>query len=467
MTDGSGTETLRTSGKSWRGVWPWLTAVLLLGGGFRLTWAETIEYKLDEAWLFHLVAEHGLHGQWAGLGMPSSQRVRVPGMSVWVFYPFAHLFGVAEPTALTLGVQLCNLSALVLLVLFAWRCVPEAEREPWLWAAVLLAVSPVAIIYQRKLWPPCMLPLFCVLFLISWWHRERRGAALASGALGVCLGQIHVSGFLFAGAVLFATLLADGRRLRWRAWLAGSVLGALPTLRWLHYLAWERDPVNRNCFAFHRWVEGKFWGCWVTEPMGLDLRGIVGREHAALLSWPLVGGRPTYAVAVLQGLAALLGTLVLASALHRWWRRERAAAFIPAGTGPTSRPRSNTALIVYAGFVCYGLLLTLAAVRFYRHYMLVTFPLAALWLARLALPQGGGRWRIASGRSLLLGLCVVNTLCSAVTLSYLHAQGGARLGPFGPSYEQQVRETGQRPPWVYVPPEEVQSAPAPSPAVRR
>jgi hypothetical protein len=90
-------------------LWPWLVVVLLLGGGFRLIWGETIEYKEDEAWLYGLVADHSTHHNWVGLGMPSSQKVRIPGLSVWVFYPFAHLFGVAEPTALARGVQLCNM----------------------------------------------------------------------------------------------------------------------------------------------------------------------------------------------------------------------------------------------------------------------------------------------------------------------------------------------------------------------
>ena len=110
--------------------WLWLLgAALLLGAAFRLFWGEAIEYKADEAWVYRLVAEHYDEGTWTPVGMPSSQNVRVPGLSVWIFYPFAYLFGVDEPTAIARGVQLCNLAALMLLVLFAWRCVPAQERE--------------------------------------------------------------------------------------------------------------------------------------------------------------------------------------------------------------------------------------------------------------------------------------------------------------------------------------------------
>jgi hypothetical protein len=276
---------------------------------------------------------------------------------------------------------------------------------------------------------------------MAWWHRDRRRGALAWGVLGTCLGQIHVSGFLFAAALAGTTVLAGTRRVRWGWWLAGGVAGSVAMVPWFVYLAGDRAPVHHNCFAFHRWIEGKFWGHWATEPLCLDLRGIVGEDHPALLRWPLLDGHPTYGVAGLQVLAAVLGATILAVALLRWWRRDRLAA---------AAPLSETALLVRAGFLGYGLLLTLAAVRFYRHYMLVTFPLSALWLARLALPEAARRGR-AFGRSLLLGLCVVGALVSAVTLSFLHERGGTRVGPFGRTYQQQVRETGQRPPPVDVP----------------
>ncbi len=121
--------------------------------------------------------------------------------------------------------------------------------------------------------------------------------------------------------------------------------------------------------------------------------------------------------------------------------------------GTPRQPLSSTALILRASLICYGLLLTLAAVRFYRHYLLITFPLMAVWLARLVLPPGGRGRGLALGRRLLLGLCVVNALCSTITLYYLHTQGGAAPIAFGPSYEAQVQASGQRPPPFRLPPE--------------
>ena len=163
----------------------------------------------------------------------------MPGLSVWVFYPFGHLFGVDDPTGPARGVQLCSLAALVGLALFAWRCVPAAEREPWLWAVALTAVNPVAVLYHRKLWPPCMLPLFSAAFVISWWHRDRRWGAAAWGLVGASLGQIHVSGFLFAFAVFLTTATSAGRRASTPScWLARSGSREIAT---------TESPRSRSC----------------------------------------------------------------------------------------------------------------------------------------------------------------------------------------------------------------------------
>ncbi len=415
--------------------------MLLLGAALRLCWGDTIEYKQDEAWLYQLVADHCNRGEWASLGMPSSQHVRVPGLSVWTYYALGHLFGVAEPTALSRGVQWCSIVALVGMAWFAWRCVPEPEREPWLWAVALIAVNPTAVIYHRKLWPPCMLPMFCLLFVVGWWRRDRRWGAMIWGTVGACLGQIHATGFLFALAILLTTVATARRGVRWGWWLAGTVFGALPMTPWLIYLIRDRDPVGSNALEPHRWVEGKFWGHWITEPIGLDLRGVFGADHADYLRWPLVGGWPTYGAAIAQVLTGVIGVAVFAVALHRWWQRR-----FEAGPAPV-----QSELLVRAGIACFGLMLTLAAVRFYRHYLIVTFPLMALWLARLALPDGGTDRQRVLGRRLLAGVCAVNAMNCVLMLTYLHAAGGAPHGPFGPSYEAQVRESGMAPPVVPLP----------------
>jgi hypothetical protein len=78
--------------------------------------------------------------------------------------------------------------------------------------------------------------------------------------------------------------------------------------------------------------------------------------------------------------------------------------------------------------------------RFYRHYLLLTFPFTALWAARLALPAGGDEVTLARGRRVLLLLCAVNALLTLQYLVYVHDHGGVPNGDYGPSYAAQVRE---------------------------
>jgi len=112
-----------------------LAGALILGAVLRLVWVMDMEYKGDEAWTFDRTQRVGRTEPFPWLGMDSSVKVSNPGMNVWVFLLLAKLFSARDPTTLARAVQLLNVSAIVLLVIFAFRMVLKEEREPWLWAA--------------------------------------------------------------------------------------------------------------------------------------------------------------------------------------------------------------------------------------------------------------------------------------------------------------------------------------------
>src|SRR2546429_592219 len=129
--------------------------------------------------------------------------------------------------------------------------VPRGEREPWLWAAALVSVNPLAVLSHRKIWQPCVLPLFVMVLVICWWYRDRRTGAFAWGLLGGFLGFLYPAGmFLTAGFGLWAFLF-DRQRVCWRWWLPGSVLGALPLIPWFHYVFAE---MAANPISQRRWT---------------------------------------------------------------------------------------------------------------------------------------------------------------------------------------------------------------------
>ena len=103
-------------------------------------------------------------------------------------------------------------------------------------AALILACSPWAILYSRRIWTNSLMPPFVMLWMIAcclaFAERRRRWLILA-WASGWWLLQLHAGGVIF----LFMTLVwmfVHGRKQDWRYCLAGSAIGILPALPWLY-----------------------------------------------------------------------------------------------------------------------------------------------------------------------------------------------------------------------------------------
>jgi hypothetical protein len=406
-----------------------VAAALLAGIVLRLVWVEDMEYKADEVWTFEQARDADLRQAIPWVGMNSSVDLPNPGMSLWVFMALRKLSGAHDPPGLTRAVQAANCLALVLLAVFAWTRGTAGEREVWLWAAALVAVNPLAVLFHRKLWPPCVLPLFTLAALWAWWRRDRRPAAFAWGFVGALLGQIHMAGFFFAGGFALWALCFDRKSVRWRAWLAGSLLGALPLVPWAWHL-WAHGvhhPPNP-----HRWVhavEGKFWVRWCTESFGLGIEYTLGRHFRDFLRWPLLGGRPTYLVALAHGVLGVAAVALVGRGMAALWRRRRCLAQCWVGTG------SPTAFTQGAALWGFGLLLTLSCFSIHRHYMIVLFPLEFVWVARLALGHRGGR-------ALLGALWAAQLLISTQFLCYVH-QTQRIDAEYGTTYRAQRHDRRQ------------------------
>ncbi|HYT87533.1 MAG TPA: hypothetical protein VEL76_02335, partial [Gemmataceae bacterium] len=399
-----------------RRAWIWgLIAAILAGVVLRLLWVEDMEFKGDELWNFECTQHMGRDQPVPWLGPPTSFEIRHPAGTVWIVVALGRLFHVQEPTDLCRSVQILNIAAIFLLLGFALWAVPRGEREPWLWAAALGSVNPVAVLFHRKIWQPCMLPFFVMVLLICWWYRHRRAGAFCWGLLGGFLGFLYPAGmFLAAGFALWA-LLFDRRNVRWRWWLPGSALGALPLLPWFHYVLTE---VAANPISQRRWthvLEFKFWMRWLTEPFGLSLDYALGDDFDDFLAYPLVSGQPTYLIGALH-VVLLVGVLTLVGWLCvRLWRERANWGNLWIGR------ESRTALTQNACLWGFGLVFTLSLLPVHRHYMIITFPLMFLWLARVTLAprwRDGSEW--ISGRGFLAAVWVAQLLISIGFLCYIH-----------------------------------------------
>lgn len=165
-----------------------LALAIAAGIALRLAYPGDIEWKGDEVWTFVHAQSMVAGGPWPWSGMTTSLGPPNPGMSLWVFAGLFAIFGVETPPDLARAVQSLNIAPLAAFAAFAFAVVPKQRREQCLWAAALWAVNPLAVIFERKIWPPSVLPLAMIAFMAAWWFRRRVGAAFAWGLLRRCRG---------------------------------------------------------------------------------------------------------------------------------------------------------------------------------------------------------------------------------------------------------------------------------------
>ncbi len=431
--------------------WQALILVSLVAGALlRLLHVQDMEYKEDEEYNFTQTQLQGAlgarGGPWPWFGMPSGVYIPNPGMSVWVFTALARISGATTPTELCTALQVFAWIGIALLIPFALKVLREHEdREPWLWALCLALVNPFAVFYQRKLWPEPFLPFFSTIMLAGWWKRDRAVGAFAWGAVGACLGQIHMSGFFFAFGFLLVTLLLPSSeiprsKVHWRAWFVGSCIGALPLIPWVIHIL--QHP-NHETIA-HGWgeiIQGRFWVFWATNPTGLHLGNplglLRGQSNFAQISdfvrYPIIRGHATY-------LNAAAHALALMTCLWIFWRgASRCASEFRSGRLQGLRhwllkPRSDLALAIIAGLWGFGVPLTASSVNIRRYYLMVSFPLEFLWLARLALGEFTAVSSRLLARQALATLWASQLFMSACFVNYVHVNEGATSGDYGEAY---------------------------------
>jgi hypothetical protein len=400
---------------------------LAVGAGLRLSFHQDIEWKADEQWTYLHAQAMAASGGWPPVGMPSSIGAPNPGMSLWLFAALTRLFGAGTPPDLAGSVQALNVTALIAFTLFVCLAVSRPRREPWLWALGLWAVNPVAIILERKIWPPSTLPLPMVGFLAAWWWRRHPAAAFAWGLLGALMAQVHMGVAFLALAIAAWTLVQDRAAFPWLGWLAGSGLGALPAVPWLLQMLGNGSGAHA-----HHSASASFYMRWFTQFFGYGAQHTLGQhDFADYLAGPQLGGLATHLMGALQVVLLLAAAVVLVRAFRAALRSHPPPRAILLGDSPET-------LLISAAFFGYGGLLTLITcfgAGSYRHYMIVIFPIMALWTAMAVFWSDRGARR-PWARPILATLCVLTAAMSLGLLAYIDAKG-VIAGDFGASWRAQ------------------------------
>ena len=366
-----------------------------------------MEFKLDEAYNVDKVEDD----PWTWTGQRSSTGIPNPGMGIWVLAVLGRGLGLSDPVSLAQGVMVLNVLALLGLAWFALRVV---RREAWVWATALLAVSPIAVQFSRKIWIQSVLAPFVLVMLVAWWKRGTAAFAFAWGLVGAWLGQIQMAGFFFAAGLAAWTFLFDRRGVRWRWWLLGTALGLATAVPW----AWKVLTGDELGDAPRQVPNADFWREWFVEyPLGFDLHTTFGSEWEAFLEFPTAGGTPLRLVLLTFVVIAVVALAIAVRAALALWPRRREAL--------DALRRSPSLLLASAGFVAFGLLLTFSFTHVYRHYLLPAFVLPFLTLA------------LFGGRRLLAVLVAALCALSVQLLAYVHVNDGAPGGDYGVSYRAQ------------------------------
>ena len=399
-----------------------------MGIGLRLARGGDIEFKGDERQIIEETQRFRAEGTWSVTALPTSSGFRNPGGAYWPFNGLAGLFGADTPPDLARLVQLTNVVALVGFAAFVWRCVPIDQHERWQWGLSLAAVNPLCVLFQRKIWPPSVMPILLLVSLFGWWHRDRRWGALLWGVVSVALGHIHLAALFSAAGFAAWAFLFDRPGVRWRWWLAGSALACLTFVPWALIILNEPAPPPGAVAKWGNLLTLRFGVLWLMEPLGVSLHYALGRDFPDFLRYPLIGTSPTYLVAGLHVAMLAAGAGICGRGLRFAWRNRRVWRDLLIGRA------SATSFTVMACLIGYGVAITAPRLIVHRHYLLEAFPLTFVWLASVAV---AGERRLI-GRRLLATLVVTQAAITVAFLHYVHVNSRPIRGDYGTPYAAQV-----------------------------
>lgn len=330
-----------------------LLAILLLAAVVRLARPDLTEFKADEGRLLTAALTMS-DGQFALRGISSSVGLPNAPMSVWLYA--LPLVVWSHPYAATLFTGLLGVVAV--------GGVYWLARRYWgigaaVCAATMLAVSPWAIVFSRKIWAQNLLPAFVVGWAIAavLTYVERRRAFLILHILCLAIAvQIHPGAISLVPATLLF-LIVFRRRVDWRYLAAGVLLSALTAVPFLWYL-WSRFRADGGLAM----ASGQSSPHFSFDAVSL-ISDILSGQGIAALADPNYNGFPAESAIRLLWLA-----LVVAGAGWAVWKIARTPR----------EPAAQTA------FICLVWLLAPVAVFLwqwtppYIHYFILAIPAAFL-----------------------------------------------------------------------------------------
>jgi hypothetical protein len=289
-----------------------------------------------------------------------------------------------------------------------------------------MCVSPLAVLFSRKIWAQDILPFFTFFIILGHLYRNRVWGILLWGAIGALVGQIHMSGFFFSFGLFIATLIYDRSQKRKSSWfwwwIVGSIIGTLPMLPWLAYLIEAHAGGGlkwKNIYKF------RFFYFWAFDAFGIHLRYSLKKDFWDFIQYPILFGIPTYLNAMIH--LFLIGTgLYQLKKLKPYVGNLRKRINI----GSFFDNWSELDFYLFSCLLGLGIVMGFSGVTVHEHYLIIAYPFVYLWLARL----------LIQNLKLLKGVIISQALITGLFLSYIHSNNGSLKGDYGKTYSRQLQE---------------------------
>ncbi len=381
-----------------------VAGIILVAAVLRMGWPGLTEFKADEARLYVLALEMS-QGQLALRGISSSVGFPNFPMSVWLYS--LPLFVWPHPYSATLFTGLLNT---VSLLGAYWLVRRYWGRTAALAALLMLAVSPWAIIYSRKIWAQNLLPLFTMIWgmsaALAFVESRRAWLVVHLVSLAVAV-QIHLAAVALVPATLLF-LVVFRRRVSWVALGVGVSVALLTAAPFFVYLAQSGTGLpalggaEEAGAAASVGLSARALTFASMVSVGSDIQSLAGPlEFQAYLDRlpPMLPVYLLWGGLILGGLAWLIWQI----ACH--W----------------SDQRSQVGLILAAWLLAPLLVFTVTWTQSFPHYFISTLPAQYMiaGVAFAAVVGAVGRWGRVAGWSLLLASVMVQLFAWATLLSVL------------------------------------------------
>ncbi|MDX1416531.1 MAG: hypothetical protein R3293_20185 [Candidatus Promineifilaceae bacterium] len=299
-----------------------LFLLLLIAGGLRMAAPGLTEFKADEARLMALALDMA-EGQLALRGIDSSVGFPNFPASVWI-YSIPLIFW-PHPYAATIFTGLLNTAAVAgsyWLIRRYWGITAALA------ATLMLAVSPWAVIFSRKIWAQNLLPLFVLGWaaaaMLAFVDKRPKFIWLHLVCLAIAV-QIHLAAIALIPATVIL-LIIFWRRIWWRSLLIGLFLAALTVIPFAVY--WGQSPDRSTIPAISAGENAAGLSADAVRfatmlSLGHDIHSLAGPEAFAAYLDLLPPMAPIYWT---WGLLIISGIIILIWGMIKQWRMPAAQA---------------------------------------------------------------------------------------------------------------------------------------------